>query len=52
MSYENQLYREATGEHQKRPFNPFGDDSGEAETLEDVGENVDNETGNQQGENQ
>ncbi len=44
MSYEDQLYREVTGEHQERAFNPFGE-----ETLEDVGENVDNETGDQQG---
>ena len=33
MSYEDQLYREVTGEHAPKSFNPFGDD-GEAETLE------------------
>ncbi len=42
MSYEDELIREATGEHEPRPFNPFGDD-GEAETLEAVEPNVDNE---------
>ena len=26
MSYEDQLYREATGEHEPKLFNPFGDE--------------------------
>ncbi len=44
-NYEDQLIREATGEHQESPFNPFGD-----ETLEAEDRDVTNETGDQQGE--
>ncbi len=47
MSYESQLYREATGEHESRPFNPFGDEieQGEAETLQPEEPNESTETG-------
>ncbi len=45
MSYEDQLIREATGEHEPEPFNPFGE-----ETLEAEDRDVSNETGDQQGE--
>ncbi len=45
MSYEDQLIREATEGDTSREFNPFGD-----ETLEAEDRDVSNETGDQQGE--
>lgn len=44
MSYENQLIRESTGEGLPS-FSEVHEDYFSDETLEDVGENVDNETG-------